>query len=412
VGLKVPGEYIWDESQPPLLTLPALSVDKRIGLKNTPTVTASAAVKVSTDTTDTSNCNNGLAWSIGVRDDFDLDVLGTNVNLFSFKKDNLFGDCIQWVADVSPWSWRVSFTSTTGTTGTTGTNGTTIGATGEGTGTTGGTTGETGTTGGTTGETGGETTGTAVGTTGETGGETTGTTGGTTGTTGGETTGTTGGETTGTTGGATGGETTGTGGSGTNESGTDESGTNESGSGSGSSRRGLYHHLAYIRGDNSTINGTIIDTNNSTITNTTITNGTVIDTNNSTITNDGNSTSAEDAMGDYIDSATNSTGFDDDFNAAMSSAYNSTDSDADAEAAGFTMVSLFDFSGAYVLASNDNGNLYLAEASEASDFTWATEDDVVLGDGDEASFFYYPDEMWVAPKKPKAVRPKPLLTSI
>lgn len=73
----------------------ALSVDKRIGLKNTPTVTASATVKVSTDTTDTSNCNNGLAWSIGVRDDFDLDLLGTNVNLFSFKKDNLFGDCIQ-----------------------------------------------------------------------------------------------------------------------------------------------------------------------------------------------------------------------------------------------------------------------------------------------------------------------------
>jgi hypothetical protein len=148
--------------------------------------------------------------------------------------------------------------------------------------------------------------------------------------------------------------------------------------------------LAYIRGDNSTTNGTIIDTTNSTITNSTITNTTITNT---TITSDGNSTSTEDAVGDFIDSATNSTGFDDDFNAAMASAYNSTDSDADAEAAGFTMVSLFDFSGAYVLASNDNGNLYLAEASEAKGFTWATEDDVVLGDGDEASFFYYPDEM-------------------
>jgi len=89
VGLGLPAELAVG------IKIPSLSINKQVGLKNTPKVTAELKVQGSTNTSDTSDCNNGIAFSIGISDSFDLDLLGKTTNLVTLNKPNLFADCFQ-----------------------------------------------------------------------------------------------------------------------------------------------------------------------------------------------------------------------------------------------------------------------------------------------------------------------------
>lgn len=85
------------------LTTAAIKFDKRIGLRNTPELTASANLKAATDgtTTDASICYN-----IGISDKMEVNLIGKLVTLNKIEKPDLFADCITYVKTIPPWSMR------------------------------------------------------------------------------------------------------------------------------------------------------------------------------------------------------------------------------------------------------------------------------------------------------------------
>lgn len=57
-------------------------------------------------------------------------------------------------------------------------------------------------------------------------------------------------------------------------------------------------------------------------------------------------------------------------------------------------ISVLDSTGSFVLANDDQGNFILDNASDSADWTYASQSGgVLVGDGDDLVFFYYPDEM-------------------
>jgi len=78
---------------------------------------------------------------------------------------------------------------------------------------------------------------------------------------------------------------------------------------------------------------------------------------------------------------------------ALNSSSNATSADDADDIDGATYISLLDSTGAYCLANSDDGNFYLTDASQASDYEFASEDNLVMGDGSDMVFFYYPAEM-------------------
>lgn len=97
-----------------------------------------------------------------------------------------------------------------------------------------------------------------------------------------------------------------------------------------------------------------------------------------------------DAINDLFNDTTGP-GFDDALNAALNNSTNATDA-AD-EYSDFKYISLLDLSGSFALANNEDGNLFLAPATSAAGYTFASYDNVVVGTGDDLVFFYYSDEM-------------------
>ncbi|KAK8847340.1 hypothetical protein IAR55_005197 [Kwoniella newhampshirensis] len=75
------------------LRIPSLKLDKRIGLRNTPKLLASAVLRGTTNPHDTSYCINGLAYDVGVSNSIDFDLAGKLSNLALFRKDHIFADC-------------------------------------------------------------------------------------------------------------------------------------------------------------------------------------------------------------------------------------------------------------------------------------------------------------------------------
>ena len=65
--------------------------------------------------------------------------------------------------------------------------------------------------------------------------------------------------------------------------------------------------------------------------------------------------------------------------------------------AGTSYISVLDSTGAYCLATDDVGNFFLDDAANAAAFTYASQDDIIEGDGEDLAFFYYPNEMYVSP---------------
>lgn len=67
--------------------------------------------------------------------------------------------------------------------------------------------------------------------------------------------------------------------------------------------------------------------------------------------------------------------------------------DAATDVAGFTDIFVSDINGQFTLGDNENGNLILVPSSAQDAYTYLSQDDVVVGFGDDYSFFFYPDEM-------------------
>jgi len=99
-------------------------------------------------------------------------------------------------------------------------------------------------------------------------------------------------------------------------------------------------------------------------------------------------------LGDYDDSYfdDDDTTVDPDVLDGIAQSLNGTE-EADEKAAGVEYVALIDSTGGWVLANFDDGNFFLAPATEAADWTFASDENILVGDGNDLTFFYYPDEM-------------------
>lgn len=76
------------------LKIPAIKIDKRVGLRNTPRLLASAQLRATSDSTDQSYCINGLAYDVGISNSIDYDIAGKISQLAVFKKEHIFQDCL------------------------------------------------------------------------------------------------------------------------------------------------------------------------------------------------------------------------------------------------------------------------------------------------------------------------------
>ena len=126
--------------------IPKADFTKQLGLRNTPEIVANLNIKASTDTTNTDKCNNGIAWSLGVKNSVDLDLFGDTKNLATFDKPDLFGGCYQFGAKANTTSTTDSTTASDTTATNTGTTIAQTTTTGTATGTTTGKTTTTATT--------------------------------------------------------------------------------------------------------------------------------------------------------------------------------------------------------------------------------------------------------------------------
>lgn len=76
----------------------ALNANYVIGLRNTPSIEAKAGIKVSTDTSDTSDCNNGVSLSVSAKDSIDFNYNGDLINLAATPDLEIFKGCYQSVS--------------------------------------------------------------------------------------------------------------------------------------------------------------------------------------------------------------------------------------------------------------------------------------------------------------------------
>jgi hypothetical protein len=77
------------------LKMPAIKIDKRIGLRNTPRLLAAAQLRATSAPNDGSPCLNGLAYDVGISNTIDYDIAGKISQLAVFKKEHIFQGCLQ-----------------------------------------------------------------------------------------------------------------------------------------------------------------------------------------------------------------------------------------------------------------------------------------------------------------------------